>query len=983
MVAAMRHRPSFVARARRGVASPERLVAVLLLGTAPLAATLSCSAKQPSTQAARAAAPRKDAAPKAETPPASSARDALEASRYAEAEAGFRRVLSDDRAAPAARLEARLGLAETLLATGRYEDAAQLALEEKQRAPSDAPGGVVDARSSLLAVGAEAKKRSGALEEALALLDAASPDSLEAALVRGEIELLGGHQKRAESALLSIITSSNDGRIAAGDGRSLAVVGRAAHLLRSPHDANDAFDEAEQATPGDVRTLLWRGALYLEKHDVARAAEVIDEALALAPNHPEALVLQAQVRLAQTLDFDEAERLARRALEVDGRFAGAYFVLGGIALRDEELAAADAHAAAGLRHNPRNLELLSLRATVRFLADDAAGFEQQVNAVLELSPGYTRIFQIIGEFADWEHRYDEIVRLMRRAVRIDPDDGRSRADLGLNLIRSGQDAAGVVELRRAFEADPFNVRVWNTLELYETILPRDYDETRSGRFRIRYPKAERALLERYVPALLDDAWTKFSSHYGFEPATPLGVELYQKRAEFAVRTSGLPQTEIQGVCFGRTLATLTPGAEPANLGMTLWHELSHVFHIQKSKSHVPRWLTEGLAEHETAIERPEWKRELDPELYEAVRSGRLPHVGSLTRAFTRAEDMSDVATAYYASNRIADFMAEHYGRKRLAALLERYGQGQKTEEAVQGALGVSVSELDRAFRASLDERLARFGSQFVPRRPRGDLATLRAAAQKAPDDVPAQVAYAVRLAEEGRGEDAGRLLNTVLRHDPKVPDALFARARLALSSDDAKAAVRDLEKLLQLQKDGYEVRMLLSRALREQGNEEGVRVQLERASELDPERSEPLLPLLSIYRKSGNTDLELRALTRLARLEEHAGSAHLRLLQLLLERKDYAAAEKAGEAALWASLENIDVHLEYARALENVGKLPRALFELESATLTRAPASKRAEAFEALALLQSRIGRAADAQKSRQEAARLRSEPAPSAHDAR
>jgi predicted Zn-dependent protease len=956
----------------RRASSGQLLGVALLLGALTSSALSACSGATP-PPAPSPTAPTKTPA-KARAPlgkPLELARASLDASRYGEAEARFRRILSDTAAKPDDLLGARLGLAETLLVTGRYEDAAALAREESKTPPPEAPG-VSDPRSSLIAIGAEALKRTGALEEALALLEGASPTSLEALLARGEIELLGGHRERAESALLSVITSYNDGRIEASDGRSLAVVGRAAHLLRSPHDANDAFDEAEQATPGDVRTLLWRAELYLEKYDVAHAAEVLEEAQQKAPAHPELQVLLAHVRLAETLDFDSAEELAKRALGVDGRLSGAYFVLGGVALRDEDLAAADKHAAGGLRHNPRDLDLLSLRATVRFLSDDREGFERAVSEVLALNPQYTRLFQIIGEYADWEHRYDDIVQLMRRAVRIDADDGKARADLGLNLIRAGQDAAGVVELRRAFEADPFNVRVDNTLRLYEEILPRDYDETRAGRFRIRYPKKERALLERYVPALLDRAWAKLVTYYGFEPETPLGIELYAARDQFAVRTSGLPQTEIQGVCFGRTLATLTPGAEPANLGMTLWHELSHVFHIQQSKSHVPRWLTEGLAEHETAIERAEWKRELDPQLFDAIRSKRLPPVGSLSRAFTRAEDMSDVAVAYYASNRIADFIAERYGRKAVSALLTGYGQGQTTPEAVQGALGVSVGELDTQFRADLDKRLARYEKQFVPLTPRGTLATLREAAQKAPNDPKLQVAYAQRLVDEGRAEDARRLLDAVLKSDPKEPDALFAHARLALGAEKLGEAERDAALLLAIPRDGYEVQMLLARIARAKDDDAKMQKHLEQASAFDPESSEPLLPLLRIYREAKDTDRELATLERFARLEEHQGEVHGRLLELLIERKDFRAAEKAGEAALWANLADPQIHVLFARALEGVGNTERAVFELESATLCEAPPKKRAETFDALAAAQARLGRTAEAKKARQEAARLR-----------
>ena len=45
--------------------------------------------------------------------------------------------------------------------------------------------------------------------------------------------------------------------------------------------------------------------------------------------------------------------------------------------------------------------------------------------------------EIVGEYAEWEHRYDEIVSMMREAVRIDDQDARAHAQLGLNLIRNG------------------------------------------------------------------------------------------------------------------------------------------------------------------------------------------------------------------------------------------------------------------------------------------------------------------------------------------------------------------------------------------------------------------------------------------------------------------------------------------------------------------------------------------------------------------
>src|SRR5690606_13296726 len=95
-------------------------------------------------------------------------------------------------------------------------------------------------------------------------------------------------------------------------------------------------------------------------------------------------------------------------------------------------------------------------------------------AVLDLNREYSTLYQIVGEYAEWEHRYDEIVELMRRAILIDARDAKARADLGIHLLRAGRDADGVRALAMAFADDPFNVRVYNTLNLYERTIPRDY-----------------------------------------------------------------------------------------------------------------------------------------------------------------------------------------------------------------------------------------------------------------------------------------------------------------------------------------------------------------------------------------------------------------------------------------------------------------------------------------------------------------------------
>src|SRR5690606_30123692 len=181
---------------------------------------------------------------------------------------------------------------------------------------------------------------------------------------------------QAEAALMSVIGDYNDDVIKDDDGQGMALVGRAAQLLRSPEDANEAFNKAELAGADDDQTLVWRIELFLDNYDLGHAEEVTAEILKRSPNHPDALVWMAQVHLEQALDFDAAERLTGRALEVNPQHARAHFVRAGVALRDMGLDSAVAHANAGLKTNPRDLELLSILATARFLADDDAAFAE-------------------------------------------------------------------------------------------------------------------------------------------------------------------------------------------------------------------------------------------------------------------------------------------------------------------------------------------------------------------------------------------------------------------------------------------------------------------------------------------------------------------------------------------------------------------------------------------------------------------------------
>ena len=499
-----------------------------------------CSGAQRPTASAGAAPPVAAAgapvAPRATT--LVEAERALAESRYSDAEAAFRALLEQGDAP--SRGSARRGLARSLSQMGRAKEAVTLLRAD--------PAGDLETTTLL----AEISIAIGDSTAALPLLEGLKeqPEARRARLLLGQLLIDRGRRAEAEPILMTLITDYNEDRIGTDDGAGLALVGRAAHLLRSPHDANDAFNAAERATPGAEEVLLWRGELFLEKHDPGHAEEVLNELLQRAPHQPLALVWLAHVKLEQALDFEAARALAQNALAVHPGLPQAYFVLAGLALRDLDFEAALRLIEQGLAGDREDLELLSLRAAVGFLSENTALFESARREVFQRNSSYSHFYSIVGEYAEWEHRYERIVELMREAVGIDDEDAEAHAALGLNLIRAGQESAGVQSLRRAIAKDPFNVRVFNTLNLYEQIIPSDYVTKSRGRFTIRYPKAEADILDRYVPGLLERAFHKFVTAYRFTPSEPIGIELYAQREHFVVRTSGLPLTGILGVCLG-------------------------------------------------------------------------------------------------------------------------------------------------------------------------------------------------------------------------------------------------------------------------------------------------------------------------------------------------------------------------------------------------------------------------------------------------
>lgn len=883
--------------------------------------------------------------------------EALAASQYDRAEKELAAITGKDRPA------AQLALARVYAEQGKDREA-EAALAQAQ----------TNFRHESAVLRSELLARAGKLTEAIRAAETAkgAPGSVgrRARLRLGEYKIATGKRADAEPILMSIVAEYNDQTIATSDAEGLAMVGRAAHLLRSPKDANTAFNESERIQKR-VETLLWRAELFLDKYDPGHAEEVAKEALTAAPNLADAKVMMARIKLAQTLDFDAADALASDALKTNPRLSAAHAVRAGLALRDMSIDRAEREIALGFSINPNDLELWSVRAATRLLAEDKAGYEAAKKETFSRNAEYTEFYGIVSEYAEWEHRYDDIVGFMKEAVARDPEDAKAWAQLGVMQMRGGDETTGLQSLQRAWQQDRFNVRVFNTLNLYEQQIAQSYELVPTDIFKIRYAKDEKPVLERYVPQMLGQAWASMKARYGFVPTTPVQVELYRSREQFSVRTSGLPNIGIQGVCFGRVVAAMSPKSEPFNWGNVLWHELGHVYAIQLSKSRVPRWFTEGLSEYETIARRPEWNRELDPELYAALKAGTLPKSIDMNRAFTHAGGAEEMTVAYYASSQMLVFAVERFGMAKVVSALKVWGEGKPTTEVFRQAFAMTGDEFDAAFRAWALDRLKRYDSQFVfAVHPKAVEEARRDVGQK-PTDPRAQVVLALSLLRSGKGKEAKQTLAEALRLDPQNGDARFLAAKIAAKEKDYASARGHLDVIRKSGRDGYLVQYELAQIAEAEKDARALRHALESAHRYDPSRAEIVKAVYELAVEEKRKDDAFDALKKLADLDQHEPRVWRSLLEELVERKLWDEAVRRGESAIFVDVLHGKTHELYARALAATGRHAQAVYELDSALLCKGDPKQKAEQHALRAKSLAALGKADEAKKAQSEALSL------------
>jgi len=576
---------------------------------------------------------------------------------------------------------------------------------------------------------------------------------------------------------------------------------------RRYQDANTVFRELVARDPRNPAIRVRWGRMFLEHWQGDEADRLFGEALELNPNDAGALLGKAL--LAAEFYAGSAAEFAQRALQSDPKLVEAQELLARLALEDDNRGNAEAEAKRALALDANSIQAKAILATLDWLADKSES---------PWDPYAAKGYETAGHFFMLNRRYEESVAFYRKAIDLDPHLDSARSALGVNLMRLGRDDEAYQQLKTAWDNGFQDSATTNSLRLIDN--EKNFVTFRTDRTILKLNRKEADLLRPYFEAEMRRAIAVYEKKYHWKLTQPVQVEVYPDHEDFAVRTLGLPGLGALGVTFGNVIAMDSPsGRAPGTFhwASVMWHEMSHVFTLSMTNSHVPRWFTEGIAVHEETAASPEWGDRLGPAEIAAIKDHRLLPVVELDRGFIHPVSPPQVVVSYFEAGRICDYITGKWGWGTVLAMLRDFGANDSTATVIRKELKMEPADFDRQFIAALEADTKRTVENF-DRWKEAFKRIEAASARRNYDDV-------IRL-----GNDVRELYPGYVEHH-SVYESL---AKAYLAKGDKAPAIDQLEQYVHAGGRDPDNIMLLAKELTAAGNRKEAAAILERLNYIYP-----------------------------------------------------------------------------------------------------------------------------------------------------
>ena len=743
--------------------------------------------------------------------------------------------------------------------------------------------------------------------------------------MQAQLDLQNGRIEQADAGWHWFVEYYNQHDVKDPD--TLRLIGAASAQYARWHRLHDQFGFLVNNFWPDVLELekgYWpahyeAGLLYLEKYNNADAAREFKAALELNPSSAEVCAAAAQLAI-QGYELDEAQTAIDRALEINPRLLAAHQLQADIHLANCEPQRAVDTLEAALKLHPTDEatlgRLAAAYAAVDGLKPDLIGTRMGllVTAAQGRNPHAGEFFLAMADAFDKLRRFPTAAQYYQQSVECLPQLLAPRGQWGLALMRLGDEDQARKVLKEAFEADPFNVRVSNTLKVLEVL--DGYETLETEHFRVRFdPKTDR-VLARYAAAWLEEVYPQLCQQMGFVPPEKSLFEIFNKAKNtdahgwFSARMVGLPHIHTIGACAGKMVAMQSPiGGQSFNWGRVLKHEFIHVINLQQTNFNIPHWYTEALAVLNEGYPRPESWNQL---LAARLKDDKLFNLDTINLGFVRAHSGEEWNLAYCQAELYAEYLLEKYGPDSLAKMLAAYGDNLTTRAALKRAFNVEQEEFERGYKAHIAKVVAQMSvAGSVAEKTLPELQK----AMKADPQNPQLLAEAA-LAQLNRKNypEARRLADASRKLAAGQQLAAYVRARLHLLVGENDEAVKLMEQSLDPAAPQENLLGLLAGLrLKSENYAEAMRL-YELGAKQAPDNLKWTKSLAAVYLKSGDKKKLAQALERLAEYDAEDLTIRKKLAELALANKDYTAAEKWSKDGIHIDVMDADLHRMRAEA---------------------------------------------------------------------
>ncbi len=814
--------------------------------------------------------------------------------KYAEARGQYEALAKDAKTKSAAAL----GISRAWQSEGEYDKALAVIDAALKALPKDAD--LHARRAELLYFRGLWKEAEATAAQALAI----KKDHFLARWVRAQVLRDRGDLKAADAEFRWFVRVYSDRSAIDDDIKDpdeLLLVGLAGSENARWHNLADQFSVVLRDVYGDALKAdkdFWpadyqAGVLLLEKYNLPEALEALDKALKINPRAAEVYVAKGQAAL-QAYEISDAVGHVERALKINPRLPEALRLKADISVLEGDLGAALKMLGEARNVNPRDEATLGRVAACLWLQHKKEDFDALVKEVADHDAKPGVFFHELAECLEARRRFDAAEPYYRKAIELRPMMPAAHTGLGLLQMRMGNEKEAREILAKAAEADPFNVRVRNSLKVLRHL--EKYETVKTEHFELRFDPQTDRLLARVLADQLEAIYEDLATKFAYRPKGPFLIEVFNSHEMFSGRVVAMPDLHTIGACTGRIMAMVSPRgkgiAKPFNWGRVVRHELVHVFNLDQTLFQVPHWLTEGLAVGNEGYPRPPAWNQL---LLERVPAGSVMTLDNIDQGFIRPRSPDDWTMAYCQSHLYVEHLKTKYGPQTIGELLNLYRNGVDTATAISRVTKVDKDTFEKGYTASLHALVKSLRGRALEKPL--NLTQLKDAHETDPENADIAARLAERYLAQNRKADARKLAEGVLAKKKGHPLASVVKARLLMAAGDEDEALKLLQAAADPKAPEPKVLQALAKLYYDAKQLDNAAETLEQGRKAEPFESEWLVQLDRVYTQTKNREWLIAVLKDLMPLDSEDLERRKRLARLLLDAGRPAEAERAAREA--------------------------------------------------------------------------------------